>query len=68
MRVVSADFFVLVSAPERLNFSPIGSIAELFIHPENNEFSSTTDVRLGQRLHRDLRTYTCRVTHRYPYN
>jgi hypothetical protein len=68
MRVISADFFVLVPPPEWLYLGSVGSVAKLFIHPENNEFSSTTNVRLGQRLHCDLGTYTCRVSHRHPYN
>jgi hypothetical protein len=66
MRVVPADFFMLMTAPERLYLNLICGVTKLFVHPEDNKFCSPAYMRVSQGLYNDLRANARRITHRYP--
>jgi hypothetical protein len=63
--VVSADFFVLMPTPERLDLGGIGGITKLFVHPENNKLCGPAYIRISQRFYNNLRPYAGGITHRY---
>jgi hypothetical protein len=68
MRIISADFFVLMPAPKWLNLRSISSINKLLVHAENNKFRGPAYDRVGKSLHHYLRTNTGSIAHRYTYN
>jgi hypothetical protein len=65
MRIVPADFFVLMPAPEWFDFGLIRGVAQLLIHPEDDELGTTSYSRVGERLYDDFRPDAGGVAHSY---
>ncbi len=68
MRIISADFFVLMPAPKWFNLRSVSSVNKLFVHTENDKFCSPAYYRVGKCLYDNLWADTSSITHRYAYN
>jgi hypothetical protein len=65
VRVIPADFLVLVPAPERLNLGLVSGVTQLLIHTENYEFRGLAYRGIGKGLDDNLGADARRVAHRY---
>jgi hypothetical protein len=65
--IISADFFVLMSAPEWFDFSFVGGVAKPFIHAEDNKFCGSAYGWFSEGFYDNLGADASWVAHGYAY-